>query len=252
MAGQPVTLVTGASAGLGAEFARQCRARGDTVALVARRRDRLDALAVELGGAHVFAADLMQPGAPARLLAELQAQDLSVETLINNAGFGLAGRFADQPAERQLEMIALNVTALTELCRLVLPAMLERQRGAILNVASTAAFQAGPNSAVYYASKAYVLSLTEALHEEAKGKGVRVTALCPGPTATEFFEVAGSADGALARLATDPKSVVRAGLDGLADGRAIVIPGLRNKLTSQASRFLPRATMRRIVAKLKA
>jgi hypothetical protein len=249
---RPVTLVTGASAGLGAEFARQCRTRGDTLALVARRRDRLDALAAELGGAHVFAVDLVQPGAPGRLLAEVEAQGLGIETLINNAGFGLAGRFADQSAERQLEMIALNVTALTELCRLVLPAMLERRRGAILNVASTAAFQAGPNSAVYYASKAYVLSLTEALHEEAKGKGVHVTALCPGPTATEFFEVAGSADGALARLATDPASVVRAGLDGLARGRAIVIPGLRNKLTAQASRLLPRATMRRIVARLKA
>jgi short-subunit dehydrogenase len=250
--GRPVTLVTGASAGLGAEFARQCRARGDTLVLVARRRDRLDALAAELGGVHVFATDLAHPGAPARLIAEVEAQGLGIETLINNAGFGLAGRFADQPAERQREMIALNVAALTELCRLVLPAMLERRRGAILNVASTAAFQAGPNSAVYYASKAYVLSLTEALHEEAKGKGVRVTALCPGPTATEFFEVAGSADGALARLATDPVAVVRAGLDGLTRGRAIVIPGLRNKLTAQANRLLPRATMRRIVARLKA
>ena len=252
MTGQPVTLVTGASAGLGAEFARQCHARGDKLALVARRRERLDALAAELGGAHVFAVNLVQPGAPARLLGEVEAQGLSVETLINNAGFGLAGRFADQPAERQLEMIALNVTALTELCRSVLPAMLERRRGAILNVASTAAFQAGPYSAVYYASKAYVLSLTEALHEEAKGQGVRVTALCPGPTATEFFEVAGSADGTLARLATDPVDVVRAGLDGLRQGRAIVIPGRRNKMTAQASRVLPRATMRRIVARLKA
>ena len=148
-------------------------------------------------------------------------------------------------------MIALNIGALTALCRRVLPAMLERRRGAILNVASTAAFQAGPNSAVYYASKAYVLSLTEALHHEAKGSGVRVTALCPGPTATEFFEVAGSADGTLAKLATDPADVVRAGLEGLARGRAIVIPGFRNKLTAQANRVLPRATMRGIVAGLK-
>jgi hypothetical protein len=249
---RPVTLVTGASAGLGAEFARQCRARGDTLALTARRRDRLDALAAELGGAHVFALDLADPDAPARLMAEVEAQGLMVETLINNAGFGLSGRFADQPADRQLEMIALNVAALTALCRLVLPIMLELRRGFILNVASTAAFQAGPCSAVYYASKAYVLSLTEALHEEAKDKGVRVTALCPGPTATEFFEVAGSADGTLARLATDPASVVRAGLAGLERNRAIVIPGFRNKVTAQASRVLPRATMRRIVARLKA
>jgi short-subunit dehydrogenase len=249
---RPVTLVTGASAGLGAEFARQCRARGDALVLVARRRDRLEALAAELGGADIVAADLSGPGASERLIDEVEAMGLAVETLINNAGFGLAGRFAGQPAERLAEMIALNVGALTALCRRVLPAMLERRRGAILNIASTAAFQAGPYSAVYYASKAYVLSLTEALHQEARGKGVHVTALCPGPTATEFFAVAGSADGTLAKLATDPASVVRAGLDGLARNRAIVIPGLRNKLTAQANRLLPRATMRRIVAGLKA
>ena len=251
MTARPVTLVTGASAGLGAEFARQCRARGDALVLVARRRERLDALAAELGDTHVFALDLAEPGAPARLLAEIEAQGLTIETLINNAGFGLAGRFADQPAERLLGMIALNVTALTELCRLVLPGMLERRRGFLLNVASTAAFQAGPNSAVYYASKAYVLSLTEALHQEAKGRGVHVTALCPGPTATEFFDVAGSAGSQLARLATDPVAVVRAGLTGLARNRAIVIPGIRNKVGAQASRFLPRAAMRRIIAGLK-
>ena len=251
MTARPVTLVTGASAGLGAEFARQCHARGDSLALVARRRDRLEALAAELGGAQIFAFDLAEPGAPGRLLADVAGRGLRVETLINNAGFGLAGRFADQPADRQREMIALNVAALTELCRLVLPAMLERRRGFLLNVASTAAFQAGPNSAVYYASKAYVLSLTEALHQEARGNGIHVTALCPGPTATEFFEVAGSAGGQLARLATDPVDVVQAGLAGLARNRAIVIPGLRNKLTAQANRVLPRATMRRIVARLK-
>lgn len=251
MTARPVTLVTGASAGLGAEFARQCRARGDALVLVARRRERLDALAAQLGDTHVFALDLAEPGAPARLLAEIEAQGLTIETLINNAGFGLAGRFADQPAERLLGMIALNVTALTELCRLVLPGMLERRRGFLLNVASTAAFQAGPNSAVYYASKAYVLSLTEALHQEAKGRGVHVTALCPGPTATEFFDVAGSASSQLARLATDPVAVVRAGLTGLARNRAIVIPGIRNKVGAQASRLLPRAAMRRIIAGLK-
>ncbi|MDB5693487.1 MAG: family oxidoreductase [Alphaproteobacteria bacterium] len=251
MTGQPVTLVTGASAGLGAEFARQCRARGDRLALVARRRERLDALAAELGEAHVFAVDLAEPGAPARLMAEVEALGLSVETLINNAGFGLAGRFADLPAERQTEMIELDVRALTELCRLAVPAMLQRRRGFILNVASTAAFQAGPMMAVYYASKAYVLSLTEALHQEAKGSGVHVTALCPGPIATEFFEVAGAADGRLAKLGADPADIARAGLAGLARNRAIVIPGLMNKLTAQSNRLLPRAAMRRIVAAIK-
>jgi short-subunit dehydrogenase len=246
-----VTLVTGASAGLGVHFARQCRARGDELVLVARRRDRLEALAAELGSAHVIAADLGQPGATARLLAEVASLGLEVDTLINNAGFGAAGAFVDSSPDRLLEMIDLNISALTELCRLVLPAMLDRRRGFILNVASTAAFQAGPYSAVYYATKAYVLSLSEALHEESKRSGVHVTALCPGPTATEFFEVAGSPDGRLAKMATDPKAVVAAGLAGLARNRPIVVPGLMNKMTSQAGRILPRSVLRRAVAALK-
>lgn len=246
-----VTLITGASAGLGAEFARQCRRRGEELVLVARRKDRLEALAAELGSAHVVAADLARPGAAARLLAEVEGLGLRVDTLINNAGFGLSGRFADAPAERLLEMIDLNVRALTELCRLVLPAMAERGKGAILNVASTAAFQAGPNMAVYYASKAYVLSLTEAIHQEMKGKGVKVTALCPGPTATEFFEVADSAGSTLARMATDPVAVVRAGLTGLDRNKAIVIPGVTNRIGAFGTRFMPRAALRRIVAALK-
>ena len=246
-----VTLVTGASAGLGVHFARQCRERGDELVLVARRKDRLESLAAELGSARVIAADLARPDAPARLLAEVAALGLEVETLINNAGFGAAGAFVDAPAERLLEMIDLNVRSLTELCRLALPPMLERRRGFILNVASTAAFQAGPYSAVYYATKAYVLSLSEALHEEAKGRGVHVSALCPGPTATEFFEVAGSPDGRLAKMATDPRAVVAAGLAGLAKNKPIVVPGLMNKVTSQAGRVLPRKVLRRAVAALK-
>ncbi len=250
--GRPVTLVTGASAGLGAEFARQCRRRGDELVLVARRRDRLEGLASELGSAHVIAADLAEPGSSQRLLAEVEGLGLEVETLINNAGFGWAGAFVAAPAERLLQMIDLNMRSLTELCRLALPPMLERRRGFILNVASTAAFQAGPYSAVYYATKAYVLSLSEALHEESKAGGVHVSALCPGPTATEFFEVAGSPDGRLAKMATDPKAVVAAGIAGLERNRPIVIPGVANRIGAQASRFLPRAAMRGIVARLKA
>ena len=246
-----VTLVTGASAGLGVHFARQCRARGDALVLVARRRDRLEALAAELGSAHVLVADLASPGSAERLLGEVAGLGLEVDTLINNAGFGAAGPFVDSPPERLLEMIDLNVRSLTELCRLALPPMLERRRGFILNVASTAAFQAGPYSAVYYATKAYVLSLSEALHEEAKARGVHVSALCPGPTATEFFEVAGSPNGRLAKMATDPKAVVAAGLAGLARNKPIVVPGLMNKMTSQAGRVLPRKVLRRAVAALK-
>jgi short-subunit dehydrogenase len=248
---RPATLITGASAGLGAEFARQCAARGETLVLVARRRERLEALAAELGNAHAVTADLEAPGAAQRVLDEVQGLGLHVDTLINNAGFGLAGRFAALPAERQAAMIDLNVRLLTRLCGLALPAMQERGRGGILNVASTAAFQAGPNMAVYYATKAFVLSLTEALHHEMKGKGVKVSALCPGPTVTEFFEVAGAGNSRLARMGADAESVVRAGLKGLDRNRAIVVPGIANRIGAQANRILPRAAMRRIIAAIK-
>jgi short-subunit dehydrogenase len=249
---RPVTLITGASAGLGAEFARQCRARGDSLVLVARRRDRLEALKSELGGdVHVIAADLSLAGAAESLMAQVEAEGLVVETLINNAGFGGGGRFADQPLDRQREMIDLNVATLTELCHIALGPMRNRGKGAILNVASTAAFQPGPGSAVYFATKAYVLSFTEALHQELKGSGIKVSALCPGPTATEFGIVAGYKGPALKRFKTAPDGVVKAGLDGLARNRAIVIPGLGNKAGAQASRFLPRSAVRRLIASLR-
>jgi short-subunit dehydrogenase len=249
---RPATLITGASAGLGALFARECAARGDEVILVARRRDRLDALAAELGGkAHVIAADLAAPGAAARLMEDVAGLGLWIETLVNNAGFGLVGRFAALPLDRQRGMIDLNIAALTELAHLALPAMLERRRGFILNVASTAAFQPGPGFAVYFATKAYVLSLTEALHQELKGTGVHVCALCPGPTETEFGEVAGVTSQSFTKFSADAQSVVRAGLTGLAANKAIVVPGAMNKLSAQGARIMPRALMRRIVAGLK-
>ena len=248
---RPVTLITGASAGLGAEFARQCAARGEELVLVARRRDRLEAIAVETGNAHVIAADLSESDSAARLVGEVERLGFAVDTLINNAGFGLVGRFAELPLERQREMIDLNVATLTELAYLVLPAMIERGRGAILNLASTAAFQPGPYFGVYFATKAYVLSFTEALHQELKGSGVRVSALCPGPTATEFGGVAGFKSARFNRFAADARSVVRAGLAGLDRNKAVVVPGLMNKAGAQSSRLIPRAAMRRIVARLK-
>jgi hypothetical protein len=251
----PVTLITGASAGLGAEFARQCSKRGDEVVLVARRRDRLEALAAELGRARVIVTDLAAPGAPQKLVQAVEAQGLTVQTLVNNAGFGLTGRFAELPLARQREMIDLHVAALAELTHLVLPAMRARAEGGewggILNVASTAAFQPGPGFAVYFASKAFVLSFTEALHQELKGSGVHVTALCPGPTRTEFGQVAGVTSAAFDKFAADAPAVVAAGLRGLARNKAIVIPGLTNKLSAQSTRLIPRAIMRRIVASLK-
>ncbi|WP_310468811.1 SDR family oxidoreductase [Sphingomonas sp.] len=249
---QPVALVTGASAGLGVEFARQLSARGHRLVLAARRRDRLEALAKELGNARAVAIDLGEPGAAERLIADIAGAGEHVDVLVNNAGFGLKGKFAELDAVRQRAMIDLNVGALTDLCRAVAPGMIARKAGGILNVASTAAFQPGPNIAVYFATKAYVLSLSEALHEELKPHGVRVTALCPGPTRTEFGEVAGmGAGGSFDRLAMDAAPVVRAGLDGLERNRAIVITGALNKVGAWSTRLFPRAVVRKIAGAIK-
>ena len=247
-----VTLITGASAGLGIEFARRLAGRGQRLLLVARRKDRLDALAAELGNARAVAVDLSEVGSTAAVMADVAAAGEHVETLINNAGFGLRGRFAELDAARQRQMIDLNVTSLTELCRAVAPGMIERKSGAILNVASTAAFQPGPNMAVYFATKAYVLSFTEALHEELKPHGIRVTALCPGPTKTEFGAVAGFGDNsAFDRFSTDAASVVRAGIKALDRNRAVVVPGMLNKVGASSTRFVPRPLVRKIAGAIK-
>ncbi len=248
---RPVTLVTGASSGLGAEFARLCARRGDEVVLAARRKERLDALAAEIGNAHVVSIDLAHGQAPRQLVSELEWRGLRVETLINNAGSGLAGRFADLPLTRQREMLDLNVVALTELAHLVLPAMREKRQGAILNVASTGAFQPGPGIGVYFATKAYVLSFTEALHQELKGSGIKVSALCPGPTATEFGAVAGVASEQFQKFSAGAAEVAAAGLKGLGRNQAVIVPGFMNKVSAQSNRLMPRAAMRRIVASLK-
>ncbi|MBA2771265.1 MAG: SDR family oxidoreductase, partial [Sphingomonas sp.] len=216
-----IALITGASAGLGAEFARQLANRGQRLVLAARRTERLEALAAELGNARAVTVDLGRPGAAAELIGDIERAGESVELLVNNAGFGLHGRIAKLDPARQRAMIDLNCGALFDLSRAVLPAMIERKSGAILNVASTAAFQPGPGMAVYFATKAFVLSLSEALHEEVKRHGIRVTALCPGPTKTEFGEVAGFAgNGAFDRWSMDSETVVRAGLAGLERNKA--------------------------------
>lgn len=247
-----ITLITGASAGLGADFARQCSAQGQRLVLVARRQDRLELLASALGNARAVAADLGKPGAAARLMADIAAHGETVDCLINNAGFGQWGQVVDLDGDRQRDMIDLNCGALVELCRAVVPTMIERGAGAILNVASTAAFQPGPGMATYFASKAFVLSFSEALHEELRGTGVRVSALCPGPTKTEFGEVAGfTGNGAFDRLSATSENVVRAGLAGLARNKAVVIPGLANKAGAQGHRLLPRSWLRRIAGSLK-
>ena len=194
---KPVALVTGASAGIGVELARVFAAQGHDLVLVARREDRLSALADEIAAAGrprptVLALDLERRDAVAMLAAQLSAQGLEPAYVINNAGFGLSGPAAKLSRDEQLAMIDLNVRALTELS-LAFIESLERHRGGILNVASVAAFLPGPGMAVYYASKAYVLSFSEALHRELAGRGIRVTALCPGPVETEFQAAVGHA-----------------------------------------------------------
>ena len=248
----PVTLITGASAGLGAEFARQLAAKGQRLVLAARRTDRLEALAAELGNARAVTADLSRPGAAAGLIGDIEQAGETVELLVNNAGFGLHGWLAELDAARQCEMIDLNCGALLDLTRAVLPSMIARKSGAILNVASTAAFQPGPGMAVYFATKAFVLSLSEAVHEEVKPHGIRVTALCPGPTRTEFGEVAGfGGNGAFDRLSMDSPTVVSAGLRGLERNKAVVIPGAMNKAGAFSGRLVPRALVRKIAGALK-
>jgi short-subunit dehydrogenase len=249
---RPITLITGASAGLGSEFARQLAKRGHRLVLAARRLDRLDDLAGELGNARTVAIDLAKAGSAAKLMADIEAAGEQVELLVNNAGFGLRGRVAELDAKRQRQMIDLNIGTLTDLCRAVAPQMIARRSGAILNVASTAAFQPGPNMAVYFASKAFVLSFTEALHEELKPFGIKVAALCPGPTKTEFGAVAGFEDnGAFDRVSMDAATVVRLGLKGLDRNRAVIVTGLVNKVGAASVRFVPRPIIRKIAGALK-
>jgi short-subunit dehydrogenase len=247
-----VALITGASAGLGVEFARQLSKRGHRLVLVARRMERLEQLAKELGNARAVAIDLSKATAAVKLMADLEAAGEQVEILVNNAGFGLIGRFAELDSKRLRQMIDLNVGALTDLCRAIAPGMIRRKRGAILNVASTAAFQPGPKMAVYFATKAYVLHFTEALHEELKPHGIHVSCLCPGPTRTEFGEVAGfGGSGMFDRVAMEAPEVVAAGLAGLDKNHAVVVPGWMNKVTAASARFAPRSVVRKIAGAIK-
>ena len=247
-----VALITGASAGLGVEFARQLSKRGHRLVLAARRKERLEDLAKELGNARAVAIDLSKAGAAAKLLADVEAAGEQVDLLVNNAGFGLIGRFAELDAQRERQMIDLNVGVLMDLCRAVAPHMIQRKSGGILNVASTAAFQPGPNMAVYFATKAFVLSFTEALHEELKPHGVKVSCLCPGPTRTEFGEVAGfGGNGLFDRTAMEAPEVVEAGIEGLEKNRAVVVPGLVNKIGATSTRFAPRSIVRKIAGSIK-
>ena len=236
-------LVTGASMGLGAAFARELSRRGARVVLVSRSRDQLEAVARELNGAHVIAEDLGRPGAARRVFDAVTAKGLDVDVLINNAGFGLQGHFDDIPINAQREEIDLNVGALVELTHVFLP-MIERRQGGVIQVASTAAFQPVPYMAVYAATKAFVLSFSEALWAEYRSRGVRVLALCPGATDTSFFQRSGE-NAAFGKKAP-PEDVVRLGLQAFRANRASVVHGTGNFLTSMLSRF----TTRELTAKL--
>jgi uncharacterized protein len=247
-------LITGASSGIGLELAKLFARDGYDLVLVARRREKLATLGEELGRRHgirsrAIAADLADPAAPAEVVRQLAAVPVAVDVLVNNAGFGELGPFANIDLETERRMIQVNITALTDLTKLLLPAMLERRRGRILNVASTAGFAPGPLMAVYYATKAYVISLSEALAEELRGSGVSVTVLCPGPTLTEFQAVAHMETTRLFRLpgmVMDAGAVARAGYAGLMRGKRLVVPGLLNKVLPLVIRFSPRSVVVRV------
>jgi short-subunit dehydrogenase len=242
-------LVTGASSGIGLEIAR-ILAHDHDVVLAARSAGKLEALATEIGGARVVAVDLADPVGPAKLVADVA----SVDVLVNNAGFGDWGPFAEAPAKKLNEMVELNVGALTRLSRAYLPGMLERGSGRIMNVGSTAGFQPGPLMAVYYATKAYVLSFSEALAEETRGTGVTVTALCPGPTASGFQAGAAMESSRLVKGRKLPTaaSVAAYGVKAMNKGDVVAVPGFTNKMMAASIRFSPRPLIRRMVHRVQA
>ena len=247
-------LITGASMGIGEVFARTLAGRGAHVVLVARSRDKLEALAAELSRRHevraeAIAVDLTERDATRTIMSELTARNITVDLLINNAGFASYGRFETIARERQEQEIMLNCVALADLTRALLPGMLERRDGAIVNVASTAAFQPLPYMAVYGATKAFVLSFSEALWAENRERGVRVLALCPGATETPFFDVVAAPEASVGKR-EKPELVVARALHALEAGRPYVISGRRNYLLAHAGRFMPRATVARATARV--
>ncbi len=246
-------VITGASSGIGAAFAVKLAARGRNVLLVARSEDKLIAMCSELGRmsgirAHYLAMDLLQPGAAAQLFEETQRREFVVDMLVNNAGFGSMDDFVDLDLERELEMIDLNIKALVELTHRFLKPMRERKQGAIINVASTAGFQAVPYMTTYAATKAFVLSFSEALWEENREHGVHVMALCPGVTETNFFTAANMARPPMRTIQT-PEEVVDTALRGLAQRKPTVISGWTNWLAVAAERFVPRSVVIKIAGK---
>ena len=259
-----VALVTGASSGIGLELAKLFARDGHDLVLVARREAQLQELAAALTDRYavrvtVIAADLADSSAPAEIARRVAAAGLDVRFLVNNAGFGLTGEFTRTDVTTELRMIEVNITALTHLTKLFLPGLVAQHQGAILNVASTAGFVPGPLMAVYYATKAYVISVSEALAEETRHSGVTVTVLCPGSTRTEFQERAGvdlEAGRVRGPWVAEAASVARAGYVGMLRGKRLVIPGLVNKAMVLATRVVPRGllarAMRRVLERVRA
>ena len=248
------TLITGASSGIGEAFARKLAARGRNVLLVARSEDKLITLCSELGRsssirAQYVALDLSLPESPAQLFEEVEKRGLVIQMLINNAGFGSFGEFTKQDLARELNMIDLNIKALVELTYRFLIPMRKRGQGTIINVASTAAFQPIPFMTTYAATKAFVLSFSEALWEENRQHGIHVMALCPGVTETNFFEAAHGAKPP-ARVAQTPEDVVETALRGLNRRRSHIVSGWSNFLLTEAERFLPRSIVVRTAGKM--
>jgi len=241
-------LITGATSGLGYEFVQLLAKDQYDLIVVARNEEQLLSIKSKFPQLHVTAIskDLSKPGSVKEVVEEIREKQLQVDLLINNAGFGLLGEFDELNVEKQLEMIQLNISALTELTHAFLPEMKKRKSGKIMNVASTAAFQPGPMMAVYYATKAYVLSFSEALVEELMGTGVSVTTLCPGATKTNFGSVANVEKTKMFSKAMDANTVAALGYSGMQKGKRVVITGSTNKVGAAAAKFLPRSTTAKI------
>ena len=249
-------LITGASSGIGMGLAKLFAADGSDLVLVARREDRLNELAEELKSehgieVHVLPKDLSKKTSPKEIFNHLKKEKIEIDVLVNNAGFGSRGMVSELDTDLQVDMVQVNAAALTHLTSLFLPGIIERGQGGILNVGSLAGFQPGPNLAVYFATKAYVLSFTEALAEEISNPNIKVSCFAPGPVKTEFGEKSDLEDSLLFKISLmDLEPAVKAGYEGFRKGKTIVIPGLKQQIVPFLNRFTPRLIVRKIAKKL--
>jgi len=249
-------LITGASSGIGLEFAKLFAADGSDLVLVARREERLKEIAQELSSehgvsVHVLAKDLSKPKAPEEIFSHLKKEKIQIDVLVNNAGFGKKEVFSETDKKIHLDMVQVNVMALTHLTKLFLTGILERGHGGILNVGSLAGFQPGPNLAVYFATKAYVLSFTEALAEEISNPDIKISCFAPGPVRTEFGEKSELADSLLFKISLmDSGPAVKVGYQGFRSGKILVIPGLKQQLVPFLNRLTPRFIVRKLAKRL--